>query len=277
MKLTRKLKYGCRGDDVKWLQNVLRSTGDFEGWIGGNFKALTKGALIDFQMRAVDPKTKRPLTPDGEVWPGYATERALNNPSGAAQSTGLGRHEKADLIPDGLSESRQRIIQTWITAYRSNIREIPDGSNTGDGVTRLHQPFPPSPWCMWSMSEMWKDTYGEYFFGKKQGHCVTVRNIARRRGVFHPVGEYEPIPGDLFIMVTNASKSQGHTGGVFRVNRTGSQFNTFEGNAGNRFKLGIRSTKQSTLVGFVNLHGDEDHRFERGIIKASDVSRDGTR
>ncbi len=56
--LTRVLKYGCKGDDVKWVQARLKELRYFKGAIGGNFLDLTKAATIAFQKVAFPGEKK---------------------------------------------------------------------------------------------------------------------------------------------------------------------------------------------------------------------------
>lgn len=276
MKLTRILKYKVYGDDVKELQRLLRSQGYFKGAIGGNFLSATKGALVDFQLGHLGPNGK-PLTVDGEVWPGHGTEWALNNPSGQTQKSNLGSETGAKDIPSGITGSRRKLIEAALNDYHKGVREIPDGSNSGDGVEKYIHGVGPAPWCAYSVSEFVKDATGQYPMGVRMGHCVTMMNLAKKKGLFKNKADYSPVPGDIFLMVTNASKSQGHTGIVYRVSADGKTFNTIEGNCGNRLKMGTRQVSDPALRGFILLWGEQKDDFERGVLSANKVNSENTR
>jgi hypothetical protein len=276
MKLKRVLKYKCYGDDVKELQRILRAQGYFKGAIAGNFLSLTKGAVLDFQLQHLGPNGK-PLVADGEIWPGHETEWALNNPSGPPQKSNIGKNEKSKDVPAGVVGNRRKLIEAALKDYHKGVKEIPDGSNSGDGVEKYIKDVGPNPWCAFAVSEFVKDATGAYPMGSRHGHCVTMMKVAKKKNLWKNKTNYAPAPGDIFLMVTNASKSQGHTGIVYRVSSDGKTFNTIEGNCGNRLKMGIRSVDDGALKGFIVLWGEQTEPFEKGILSASQVSQENTR
>lgn len=263
------LRYGDTGESVKDLQRILKSQGYFDGAIGGNFLQLTKAAVVHFQQTH-QGENGGFLSPDGIVGP--KTWWALKNPSGVAQRSFLGQ----GYLPHGISGARKTVLEFAYKAYAQNIREIPDGSNKGDGVDQIIQGFGPAPWCCLFVSWVWKEALGYYPLGKQHAHCATFWKEAEKHRFVK--GSREPIPGDLFIMIYNGQSGPGHTGIVTNVEPGGQRFNTLEGNTGNRLKHGQRSINQGTLVGFINLFGTHP-TFEHKLLTtaALDSSMAGTR
>ena len=257
------LRYGAVGADVRKLQTLLKKHGYFDGSIGGNFLTLTKAAVVHFQQTHQGPKGTF-LAVDGVVGP--STWWALENASGPAQKSGLATNR--GIIPEGISSGRRKILERCVELHGQNIREIPDGANSGDGVDQFVHGVGKPPWCCFCVSEIWKTVFGSYPLNYRHGHCLTLWRAAKAKGLTHYKGDYEPIPGDIFIMLYGTSGS-GHTGFVSNVESGGRKFNTFEGNVGNRFKHGLREKAQSTLIGFINLYGDSDHTFTHQLISTA--------
>lgn len=46
------LSQGCKGELVKKVQRILKSTCDYIGWVDGNFGSMTESALTSFQRRS---------------------------------------------------------------------------------------------------------------------------------------------------------------------------------------------------------------------------------
>lgn len=265
------LKIGDNGDEVRVLQSILRSQGHFDGAVKGNFGPLTKKAVIYFQMTHLGPKGL-PLDVNGEVGPD--TWWALENPSGKLQSSGLNA-----LVPPGLSDARSKLLQWAAAEHAKRVAEEPDGSNWGDRISYYLTTcgLGPEPWCGCYVSTGHKDALGTFPLGAPQPHVQTFMQRAKKAGVFHPKSTYSPIPGDIFIYAF--SGGTGHTGFVAAVDSStkARRFNTNEGNCGNRVKFGVRSIEEKSLVGFINVWGDNDRSFDARILSASDVSEVGTR
>ena len=254
------LKYGDTGEHVKALQSILRSQGFFDGAIGGNFLRKTKAAVVYWQQTHVGENGK-PLSVDGIVGP--ATWWSLENPSGSAQRNNI--HSK---VPSGLDETRNVILETALKEHGN--KEIPDGSNRGDGVDKYIEGFGPAPWCCLFYSWVLKQATGEYPLGRRHAHVLTFWRAAKAVGKAFYKSKYTPVPGDAFIMLyknkSGALTGSGHIGFVLRVSDDGKRFNTIEGNAGNRVKVGLRSVSESSIIGFVNLHGSNS-TYERGVLE----------
>lgn len=264
------LKIGAVGEEVKVLQSLLRKSGFFEGKLGGNFQALTLAAVKAFQASHMGPSGKY-LNVDGEVGP--ATWWALENPNGDAQRSGI--QTDPSVIPTGISEARKKILRLAIKEHRAGVAESPKGSNWGDGVTKYLLGVGPAPWCCYCMSWLNKQAYDRYPLGKRYGHCATFWRDAKAAGAGFPKAKYEPIPGDFGIILYGSSGS-GHIFLVANVSADGRSFNTFAGNEGDRFKHGWREKSQDTIVGFINLFGDDTPaahaKFKRQIFSAEKLA-----
>lgn len=282
--LARDLKFGDRGDDVKRVQTILQKEGFFQGTPLGNFLALTQEAVMYFQNTHIDEEGKE-LVVDGKVGP--KTWWALHNPNGDAQRSFIPQPETPAVDPG----EREKFLRTLYAMHKQGIREIPDGSNYGDGVTPLvnacgfnYGIF----WCLAALSAAWHNTFGSAPIGAMHVHCATFWNEALMRGLTRTKQQYTPIPGDIAVynyaggLRTNGRLiGAGHVAAVARVSESGAQFNALEGNVGNRFKHSIRNVSERTLVGYVNLFADFKNppKFERGVTSAPVIaaSYSGTR
>lgn len=265
------LKFGASGEAVRVLQSILAANGYFHGAILGNFKKLTRDATIYFQQTHIDAN-RQALEPDG--WVGPKTWWALEHPSGEEQRN----YHRPETVA-GLPEYRVKLLKLIYQKHAAGIREIPDGSNWGDGVTQILEGIGPAPWCCYSVSWFFHEVTDEWPLGFRHGHVQTFTRELKKAGKFHSIASgYIPIPGDVFLMHYPGS-STGHTGFSTAVEDVAAKkpfvFNTAEGNAGNRFKLGSRKSTQSTLVGFGNLFGDEGIDFPKGLSGGNAFLGDG--
>lgn len=258
---------------VKYLQTCLNSQG-YHVPVTGKYDKATIGAVHDFQAAHID-QSGTFLKSDGDVGP--KTWWALLNPSGPAQSNGYDA-----IIPTGLSVLRRNILNAGLKDWRKGVHEVPDGSNWGGGVERYLQGIGPAYWCCAAVSTWYKDATSNYPFDERILACIRLWELADRfdRRVDKHM---TPIPGDAFVLLFRNSKGQltgtGHTGLVLAVSNDGQSYNTIEGNAGNRVKVGLRSCDESVLAGFVNLAGDRDAvlgKFKRGLLSKSDQVSSGS-
>jgi hypothetical protein len=260
----RILKYGDKGTDVKTLQSILRSQGCFEYTSTGNFLDKTRSAVRYFQQTHIGPSGKF-LDADGIV--GSDTWWALNNPSGAPQKNSI-----TPIIPKGLSDIRRKVLELALAEH--NCKEIPDGSNQGDGVDKFVDGFGAIPWCCAFVSWVFKQATGDYPLGEHYVHCLTFWRDAKAAGKAFRKAGYKPKPGDMFVLLyKNSSGSlsgSGHIGYVLSVDRDGDKFNTIEGNAGNRVKVGTRSMDEGSLYGFIDLLGDQGD-FEKALLTSDEI------
>lgn len=265
------LKQGDKGDNVILLQRLLASQGSFDGAIQGNFGPITKKAVSYFQMTHLGPNGK-PLDVDGEV--GKNTWWALMNPSGAPQQTGISSE-----VPGGLFAARADVLGVAVAEHKKGVAETPDGSNWGGEVTKYLKAagIGANPWCGCFWSWVHREGAGSFPMGAAQPHVQTAWSRAKAKGFARLKANYSPIPGDAFVYCF--AGGTGHIGIVLSADSAtkARRFNTIEGNCGNRVKCGVRKMDEGTLVGFINVFGDESRDFETGIIAASDVGRSGTR
>lgn len=278
-RLKRLLRFGMSGDDVKAAQELLQAQGFFDGTPQGNYRELTRASVIYFQGTHLGEDGLF-LKPDGVLGP--ATWWALHNPSGEAQRSFIEAPDDSKLE----SEPRLKVLQYFRDIYREGIREIPDGSNYGDGVTAIVNACGYDrgiAWCMAIQSAAEKVVYGEAPLGAMHVSCARFWNEATKWGRAFPKEAYRPIPGDIGIFIYGTRKKgpnggiqlsgPGHAVRVDQVSADGRSFNTFGGNEGNRLKYALRRTKEESLVGFVNLFEDEDNRpqFKPGVTHAPEV------
>ena len=261
---------GSKGQAVECIQKVLAAHGYDVGNIDGIFGNRTFIALQEFQGGHIGPD-KRPLSPSGMV--DANTEWALNNPSGDPQ-----RSHIDPLIPSELTPKRERFLEFVVHKYRTGIREIPDGSNGGDGVDEITGGRR-AAWCMrfvwWALRRCNEEPFGEDVW-----QCLRARNIAKKGGWWRPKESYSPKPGDIMIMLYSDKGGRltgsGHTGIVLD---TGPGYIiTIEGNCGNRVACKRRAIGQTTLKGFINFW-DENEQPTKWVSgsKVGDSKKESTR
>lgn len=264
------LKRGSRGNAVSTLQALLQSQGFYPYRIDTDFGPRTESGVSYFQSTHLGPDG-RYLEVTGKV--DEATWWALRNPSGDPQRSHLDPR-----IPRGLSEPRKQLLQLCVREHRNGVREIPDGANYGDGVSKYLDAVGTSKavganfWCAFCVSYLHYESTGAWLTGARQGSCHMLYKAALKAGIAFPKSSGRvPLPGDVFIILFGSPGDEwrsGHTGFVGSVSASGAEFNTWAGNEGNRFKYGVRSMGQSTLVGFISPFG-EDCKPQRLLVDAS--------
>lgn len=269
------LRHGSRGGSVKLWQSLLRSQGAYSGRIDGFFGSQTSSGTRYFQMTHLD-SSGDPLEVDGIVGP--KTWWAGFNPTGNAQKSNI-----KPKTPKGIGAARRKVLSIAKGEHKKGVREIPNGSNWGGGVTKYLEGLTPAPWCCYFVWWIWKEAFGSYLWGKRHGHCMTAWKVAKANNCAHPKKKYTPIPGDFFLMLFKNKHGNytgsGHIGIVLSVSKDGKSFNTVEGNSGNRVKVGKRQLSQSSLIGFINPYGDadDDIEFERVLLEGENTNKDSTR
>lgn len=266
------LRYGSKGESVKIVQQLLKEQGFFKGAVRGNFLKLTDEAVRYFQNTHLGPDGEF-LESDGVV--GANTWWALHNPVGKPQKSSLPGE-----IPEGLTPMRQKILQIALAEHAAGVKEIPNGDNKGDGVTKYLPGGRGAAWCCYFWSWVNRQAFDTYSLGARHGRVSTAFARARRLKMARAKGDYIPIPGDAFVMARSKpefGKFQftgiGHIGYVLRVEVSGGKavaINTVEGNSGNRVKLGKRKLSDASIVGFINNYGKDEQPsgWEKGLVKA---------
>lgn len=248
---TSEVKIGDEGPLVQRIKAILRSQGAWNGTDSNQFGPKLKEAVQYFQSTHIGPDGDF-LIIDGVV--GDATWWALENPSGSLQKSGL-----EAVTPSGfygnLVASRKNFLKKLFAEHALGVAEIPDGSNSGDGVDKYIQGYGPVFWCCLFQSWAWKEASGQWPLRERQAHVQTFWNSCMDRGMAFTKDKYSPVPGDM--MVWKFSGGTGHISSVVSTSENGQVFNTIGGNEGNRVKLGIREImSEPKCVGFINLHGD---------------------
>jgi hypothetical protein len=253
--------------EVIKLQHLLSSQGYFKETTPshGIFENVTHDNVVLFQLQHIDIHGV-PLEADGIVGP--STWWALNNPSGEGQ-----RNHFKPIIPGGLTESRERLVELIFEEHDESVLEVPDGSNRsnnidlywGDtGVLGL-------PWCCAFVSWALFETLGHYPIGGK--HHLGVQKMWREASRLGFKSD-SPKPGDIFIQIK--ANGKGHTGFVVGISKDGSRIYTCEGNCGNRLKIGKRN--MSSINHYIDCMDDnQGNEFERLDFDVRNVSREGTR
>jgi len=262
------LRIGSEGDEVKEVQRKLQEHGYYLGHkVDGDYGEKTASAVQEFQGGRLNSHGEL-LEPDGEV--GGETWWALHHGSGSEQ-----RSHIDPMIPKGLTPQRQKLLDFVCDKYRTGVREIPNGSNGGDGVDEITGGWK-APWCAMTVHWAFKGALGIEPWGDR-GASAAVINIykqAKAAGTFKEKDTYLPRPGDVFIMLYRDKNGnltgKGHTGIVLQVSADGTIFVALEGNAGNRLACKSRKITQGTLVGFVNPYPVEEQadNWERGVQAA---------
>lgn len=269
-----RIAIGSQSETVKVLQRKLKESGFFNLTVSGVFGPNTEKSVIHFQQTHID-KSGKPLEPDGIV--GAKTWWALFNPSGAAQKQGIGDKAKApaDIIPDGIEGPRLQVLEQALLLYVAPTREVPDGSNTGGGVTKFHEWFgmKPAPWCAMSFCWIVFQALGRLTWsGGKQAHVATLWNQLKGQGMTKSA-ILPPRPGDGFVMIHK--NGTGHMGIVVRVSEDGKNLDVFEGNSGNRFALRRRRVGAGDHVGYINFYNDAGKPLDYAVGLTGEA-QDGT-
>lgn len=280
------LDLGDRNAHVEVAKSLLNSQGFFAG-TGRVFDQLMQGAVVAFQGSHVGPDGK-PLNAIGRV--GRKTWWALYHPSGPAQRAFM-EPTGAPLFPEGTAAQRRAVVEFGLQLWRSGVREIPDGSNWGDGVTTLLRAtgqHSAAAWCAFTVSHVHHGGTGQRLMGRHWGRVRDVWDEAKRRGwAFEKGSGYVPRPGDLGVTLYRNSRGQlngmghiWHAVAIGPARGRGRDYNHLGGNEGNRYKLGLRNTMDEGLFGWVNPFGDMDQKpcracevlpFQSNVAKAAEA------
>jgi hypothetical protein len=251
---------------VPRLKAMLRSQGF---WDGSNSQAF--GPLLDVQVRAFQTAHLGPdgqyLLADGVV--GAKTWWALYHPSGEAQRSHIvpvtaGNTTEFQRRFGMLSQQRQAFIRLAFQEHAAGVREIPDGSNQGDGVDKYIAGFGPAPWCALFVSWLFRQVTGRWPNNRRHAHVQTGWNEAIRLGRVFTGKDRLPLPGDLPIW--HFTRGRGHVSVLVASDARCQLMNTIGGNEGNRVKLGRRTlSRERELVGFIDLFGER--QGERDVVR----------
>jgi len=273
------LEKGMTGPEVVELQKILTAQGFYRGPITGQFDDLVEDSVIYFQQTHKDSGGQF-LLPDGIVGP--KTQWALTHPSGDSQRSFL-----KPAIPTGIVGDRAKILSVAIAEHAKNVREIPDGSNRGPEVDKYFPQWvlnqvgkgPGLHWCCFFVNWVVRQALGVYPWHLLIGGCYELMSRAKALGMWYEAGSQRMRPGDIFIIIRPRVPGKpiaGHTGVLLAVDGTDSEFNTIEGNCGNRVACGRRRT--DAMKGFINPYGDSAQtvEFDHVLLGSSDTSQSTT-
>jgi hypothetical protein len=165
-----------------------------------------------------------------------------------------------------LSAQREGFLKAALADHARGTREMPDGSNSGDGVDRFLAGKGPIPWCMAAVSQWWKDETGQFPFGVRYVSVLAFRQVAQANGVFFTRRHWNPAPGDVAIW--DFGRGQGHIAEILAVDTDPRLFTTIGGNETNSVRVRNRNLNaEASLAGFARLAGDTGASFERGICR----------
>ena len=260
------------------VQKMLNDLG-----FDGNLKQATRKSDLTYFQQTHLGEDGKPLKADAKV--GDKTWWALRNPSGDAQRSGL-----EPKIPGGLTHVRVAILEQAIAQHALGVKEVPNGFNRGPEVDKY---FPSwlrkkmgkgkgEAWCAFFVNWIVTETIQRRPWGGYIGSCYALWKASKKKGLGVYTDASHVQPGDAFLMFkTDPDKARpkgGHIGLVLRVSEDGTEFNTVEGNCGNRVKVGVRKT--ADVSRFINFCEDGPvgaSAFERGLVAAADVAAAGTR
>jgi hypothetical protein len=268
----RTLKQHDINTDVFTLQSLLARHGFGPGKIDGHFGRLTDQAVREFQLANVDHDGE-PLEVDGIVGPltwgalQAATRPSIYDTDDQRKMDSFSFHPLIEHLKDSrLDFHTDRILVLDQAVRMRGTKEIPDGSNWGDGVTEILKFYnqPAAPWCGFFVSYCYQKAMHRPLLDNADGHghVLTMWKATAGTKVRFLAEEHRPAPGDIFIMLyRNAAgrlTGNGHTGFVLKTARD--HFSTIEGNSGNRVAIRRRSYDQKTLQGFISPYPDAHKR-----------------
>lgn len=254
------LKYGDKGDKVRYLQERLAAKGFLPGRIDGDFGDGTLRAVRQFQAA-------NGLKVDGVVgdrtWAMLQAGPAVPLPGPILASDKAALQAKVAAVP----APRKAVLLAAIDTL--GWAEQPDGANNGPDVGKISSGYYPTteeakgnfpPWCALAVSYWLKvglnaPTYATIPFGDRFGAVSQIEDWGKANSRFdRSLVATTAAPGAIFTMDRTASGSDpsaaigsGHTGLV--IEDLGDALFTIEGNTSNA--VATRTRKKSTLRGWV--------------------------
>jgi len=273
------LEPGARGQGVKDIQKRLHALGVYTGPITGYYGDLTKAAVETAQTRYIG-RDGGYLAVDGIVGP--ETWWALNHPTERQYLPT--ESVLSDKILPNLPARRRRTLEIFVQLHSQNIREIPIGSNWGDGIPWFGG-WRGAPWCAFCLTKVWQQAGVDLQGLHQRGSTWDVFQWALGRGYFYPVDTLSSeafFPGNAILWQYKGSRGNylrlGHIACIAipsiweeDVLARGKlrSVNTFAGNEGHRLRFGVRDvwSQDDTLIsgsieGFINPFPLEDDDYE---------------
>lgn len=252
---------------VPLIKKLLRAQGH---WVGSDSKVFgpkMDAAVRYFQSTHLGPDG-RFLTGDGEV--GKHTWWALHNASGEPQRSHLVPVPEPAVRGEFarrygmLSQDRQRFIALAFQQHAASTRELPDGSNKGDGVDKFIEGFGAVYWCALFISWLYRKITFAWWDGVRHAHVQTWWRAAKTAGRTFTLADRLPLPGDLCVW--HFARGAGHISVFVASDRKCSKMNTIGGNEGNRVKLGLRTLSQEPqFVGFISTF--DERLGEKDVVR----------
>jgi lysozyme family protein len=244
--LTRILRWGDKGEDVKALQKVLNKIGLNAGAEDGEFEDQTEGAVKAFQLRAS-------LLVDGEVGP--ITWQALG-----------GGFDDMNIIPDG--DPLHLKLAAFASKEAAKGLRWNGSSSEAEKYLRIFRPIMQDLGHIGSVPEFynWCAAYVTYCCrqvginipDKPDGFWASMalveswRYWAKQQGFWNPPGTTKPTRGDIVTFDwPNKDGEFNHIGVVRGYTPGSSMVETAEGNADNLTAHKIR--RLSSLSGIIRI------------------------
>jgi lysozyme family protein len=237
--LTRILRWGDKGDDVKALQRALNRLGFNAGAEDGDFGDQTEAAVKAYQLR-------KGLQVDGEV--GAITWKAL----GGEFSDGGGHQDLGDFASAEAAKGlRWNGASSEAEKYLEPLRPIMQQLGHIGTAPVFYD------WCAAFVTYCCRQV-GIAIPDKPEGFWASMALVAsweywaKQQGYWHPAGTTKPKRGDIVTFDWGGVDGRFNHIGIVRGYTPGSSvFNTAEGNVGNR--TAHKSRSLSLISGIVRI------------------------
>ncbi|MBC8120468.1 MAG: peptidoglycan-binding protein [Gemmatimonadaceae bacterium] len=242
--LTRILKRGVVGEDVRELQRCLATRGFDPGTPDGEFGPDTETAVRRFQTIAA-------LTVDGEVGP--LTWGALAGPVAedlaATQAASLQQRQK--LVGIARSEAARNLVWNGIQSEAEKyLRPLRAPLNIPNSTTHYNWCAAFVTYCCRQGGYAIPDRPGDFW--ATMAKVEAWKHWAKMNGTWHPRGTVEPAPGDIACFEWKDRDTElDHIGIVLAHTPGNAHIETAEGNTNNRTAIQQRNT--ASVVGFIRL------------------------
>lgn len=243
MQITRTLKNGMSGDDVKFLQESLNWIGNFGLTVNGTFDSSTESVVKAFQKN-------NGLTADGIV--GKMTIKSITDKLKVTPQT-----ETSDVKPNNLTEAILETANSFV------------GQKEISGNMGFKQPFfmrlmesvgwkKSWAWCSMFCKLVYTEAYKKMGLDPKTITQYISPSVQRTRGNFIKAGfplqtDWRQVrPGAYISWVSASDRTKGHTGILVEFLDGGKKMKTIEGNTnseGSREGDSVAIKTRNAIVG----------------------------